>query len=65
MTHPLQPILEPRSVAVIGSSSNPRKRGYQAVRALLDARYEGEVHPVNPGGGELPGAGIIRYNVGL
>ncbi|MDP2578228.1 MAG: acetate--CoA ligase family protein [Candidatus Palauibacterales bacterium] len=58
MTHPLQPILEPRSVAVIGSSSNPRKRGYQAVRALLDARYEGEIHPVNPSGGELLGLAV-------
>jgi len=44
----LQRILNARSVAVIGASRDERKRGYQVVKTLLDARYEGAVYPVNP-----------------
>jgi acyl-CoA synthetase (NDP forming) len=48
-------VFRPRSVAVIGASHDPTKRGHQAVRALLDAGYAGAVHPINPRGGELLG----------
>ena len=58
--HPLSPILEPRSVAIVGASRDPRKRGHQAVRALLDSGYRGEIYPVNPSGGELLGLRVTR-----
>ncbi len=58
--HPLSPILEPRSVAIVGASRDPRKRGHQAVRALLDSGYRGEIFPVNPSGGELLGLRVAR-----
>src|SRR5688572_10819611 len=48
-------VFRPRSVAIVGASSDPTKRGYQAVRALLDAGYAGPIYPVNPRGGELHG----------
>jgi acyl-CoA synthetase (NDP forming) len=32
MPHPLDPILNPRTVAVIGASNDPEKRGYRAIR---------------------------------
>ena len=60
MPHALSHIFEPRSVAIVGASSNPRKRGYQAVRALLDAGYSGEIYPVNPAAGELLGLEVAR-----
>ncbi len=53
--HPLDPILLPRSVAVIGASTDPRKRGFQVLRALRESGYRGRVLPVNPKGGEILG----------
>ncbi len=51
--HRLDPILNPRAVAVIGASHDPKKRGFQAVRALQLSGYAGAIHPVNPRGGTL------------
>jgi len=44
----LDRVLNARSVAVVGASRDERKRGYQAIRALQEGRYEGRVFPVNP-----------------
>ncbi|HUP00797.1 MAG TPA: acetate--CoA ligase family protein [Gemmatimonadota bacterium] len=55
MAHGLEAILEPRSIAIVGASRNPRKRGFQAVRALRDSGFRGAIHPVHPAGGELLG----------
>jgi acyl-CoA synthetase (NDP forming) len=44
----LEQVLDARSVAVVGASRNEKKRGYQAVRALIEGGYEGPVYPVNP-----------------
>ncbi len=57
--HPLDPILEARSVTIVGASRDPRKRGHQAVRALLDSGYQGEILPVNPRGEELLGLTVF------
>ena len=46
-------VLDPRSIAVIGASSNPEKRGFQAVRTLQASGYSGRIYPVNPRGGEV------------
>lgn len=54
-TPSLQRVLRPRSVAVVGASRDPTKRGHQVVRALLERGFAGRVHPVNPRGGELLG----------
>jgi acetyltransferase len=51
----LQAILAPQSIAVIGASQDPRKRGHRAIRALLESGFKGSIHPVNPKGGELLG----------
>lgn len=58
--HNLEPILNPTSVAVIGASRDPSKRGYQAVRTLLEMKFTGRVFPVNPAGGELLGLPVAR-----
>ncbi len=44
----LENVLNARSVAVVGASKVPTKRGYQTIRTLLDEGYEGAIYPVNP-----------------
>ncbi len=44
----LDRILDATSVAVVGASRNPTKRGYQAIQTLLDEGYQGRIYPVNP-----------------
>lgn len=53
--HPLDAVFLPRSVVVVGASTDPKKRGYQVLRALRESGYEGEVYGVNPRGGEILG----------
>lgn len=56
--HPLDSILLPRSVAVIGASADPIKRGHQVLRALGESGYAGAVYPINPKGGEILGRAV-------
>jgi acetyltransferase len=49
----LSRILEPHSVAIIGASASPDKRGYQILRALKQAGYPYRIYPVNPRGGMI------------
>ncbi|MCK5193064.1 MAG: CoA-binding protein, partial [Desulfobulbaceae bacterium] len=44
----LENILNAESVAIVGASKSHTKRGYQAIRTLLDEKFEGEIYPVNP-----------------
>lgn len=44
----LEHVLNAGSVAVVGASKVPTKRGYQTIRTLLDEGYEGTIYPVNP-----------------
>lgn len=54
----LDAVLRPASVAVIGASRDPAKRGHHIVRSLLESGFGGRVVPVNPGGGELLGLAV-------
>ena len=51
----LRRIFEPASIAVVGASANPTKRGYQILRGLSKSGYPGPVYAVNPRGGRLLG----------
>lgn len=44
----LNAIFKAESIAVIGASKDETKRGYQAIRTLLNCGYEGTIFPVNP-----------------
>ena len=44
----LNRILNAESVVIVGASKSDTKRGYQAIRSLLDEKYEGRIYPVNP-----------------
>lgn len=56
----LDRIFEPRSIAVVGASTDPAKRGYQILRALGESGYAGQIHAVNPAGGSLFGLTLLR-----
>ena len=44
----LEEILDAESVAVVGASKNETKLGFQAIKTLLDEKFEGKIYPVNP-----------------
>ena len=53
MQSPLHGILSAQSIAVIGASNDPTKRGYQAIKQLLIDRYPGRIFPINPKQSEI------------
>ena len=48
-THPLEEILHPQSIAIVGASNNPFTQN------LLDYGYQGRIYPVNPNYPEILG----------
>jgi acetate---CoA ligase (ADP-forming) len=44
----LKHVLDAESVAIVGASKTETKRGFQAIRTLLDENYGGRIYPVNP-----------------
>lgn len=60
MSHPLDAIFRPRSVAVIGASSAPEKYGHIILKNILDAGFRGPVYPVNPKAGQILGRPCAR-----
>jgi acetyltransferase len=44
----LEKILDAESVAIVGASKTETKRGFQAIRTLLDEKFQGKIYPVNP-----------------
>lgn len=44
----LSPLLAPRSVVVIGASTNPAKSGGILFKNLVDGGYAGSLYPINP-----------------
>jgi len=44
----LEHVLDAASVAVVGASKKETKRGYQAIKTLIEEKFEGQVYPVNP-----------------
>ncbi len=53
-------IFNPRSVAVVGASSNPDTPGYDYLASILEFGYKGRLYPVNPKGGEILGLPVYR-----
>ncbi len=47
--------LKPRSVAVIGASRDPVKRGHRAIKTLIGDGYKGRILPINPKESEILG----------
>ncbi len=47
--------LNPNSVAIIGASKDPRKRGFRAIQTLLQEKFAGAIFPINPNETEILG----------
>ena len=47
-TSPLHDFLAPGSIAIIGASTDPTKRGYKAMVGLIKDGYPGAIYPINP-----------------
>ena len=52
----IQPLLSPRSVAIVGASDDATKTSSRPLRYLLQAGFEGPVFPINPRRAEINGA---------
>ena len=50
-----QTFFNPRSVAIVGASSNPLKTGARVQRFLVSHGYKGKIYPVNPNRAEIFG----------
>jgi acyl-CoA synthetase (NDP forming) len=62
MSHRLDPLLRPGSVAVVGASARPSSMGDWALTNLLKGGFKGATYPVNPRYTELQG---LRCYAGL
>ena len=48
MNYDLNPVLKPRSVALIGASRNPTSFSYTYLSILLKYGFKGSIYPINP-----------------
>jgi len=55
----LEPIFYPKSIAVVGTSTNERKTGSRWVKGLISAGFPGPIYPVGSGGGSIWGLKIF------
>src|SRR5690606_33602898 len=55
MLSDLDSFLSPRSIAIVGASSQPGKVGAVPVRYLVEHGYHGEVYPINAGARQVQG----------
>ncbi len=46
-------LMRPKSVAVVGASSQPGKIGYTVLENLLKGGYKGKIYPINPAAVEI------------
>jgi acyl-CoA synthetase (NDP forming) len=53
--HPLDPLLQPSSIALLGASERAQSPGATLAGMIINSEYEGEVYPVNPGYSQVLG----------
>lgn len=51
----LDGLFRPKSIAVIGASTQPGKIGYTVLENLIESKYQGKIYPVNPQAQEILG----------
>jgi acetate---CoA ligase (ADP-forming) len=44
----LHRIFYPKSIAIVGASKDPTKRGFRSIQKLLEDGFKGAIYPVNP-----------------
>jgi acetyltransferase len=55
MSQPLQALLSPRSIALVGASADLDKLGGRPLKFLLDRGYKGRIYPINPKYADIAG----------
>jgi len=55
VSHPLKPLFDPETVAVIGASSDSNKFGGRPIKYMGQAGFKGRIYPINPKAGEILG----------
>jgi acetyltransferase len=53
--NPLTPVFYPGSIAIVGASKDPTKRGFRALQKLIEDGFQGAIYPVNPKEAEILG----------
>ncbi len=53
--NPLRRVFYPESIAIIGASKDPTKRGFRSIQKLLEDGFKGAIYPVNPRETEILG----------
>ena len=51
----MKKLFEPRSIAIIGASTNPNKVGYKILNNIISAEYVGKIYPINPKADQILG----------
>jgi acetate---CoA ligase (ADP-forming) len=51
----LDGLFRPKSVAVVGASSQAGKIGYTVLENLIESKFSGPIYPINPSAGEILG----------
>ncbi|NJN47921.1 MAG: hypothetical protein HC808_17190 [Candidatus Competibacteraceae bacterium] len=60
MSSALSEFLYPNSVAIVGASKDPTKRGFKAIQTLLTEKYPGMIFPIHPRETEI--LGLTAYS---
>lgn len=55
----LHPIFYPKSIAIVGASKDPTKRGFRSIQKLLEDGFKGAIYPVNPKEASI--LGLVAY----
>ena len=53
--HELEPVFNPRSIAVVGASRREGTIGQQVTKNLIEGGFPGPIYPINPGATEILG----------
>ena len=48
MTHRLDPLLRPESIAIVGASEREHTLGHDTLKNLIRGEFPGTIYPVNP-----------------
>lgn len=51
----LDKIMRPKAIAVVGASTKPKTIGSEIMQRLRDYKFNGNIYPINPKGGEIEG----------
>ena len=58
--HYLEPLFNPKSVAIVGASHHEGKIGHTVVKNIIESGYKGKIYPINPKGGEILGLKVYK-----